>query len=106
MQRQRRRLLILAAVGALCTALAWAHGPSGDDHMGGDEMAQAISTCLAVIDVGLGLLVGALAIASVRRRRPPRSISGKPWRGAAPPLPAITPIRPRAGPAVLQVFLR
>jgi hypothetical protein len=110
LKQSRRSLLGLAALGLTCLALIVAHGGPGLDHMAGsddaDQMtAVAVSLCLAVIQGG-ALLVAALGGTAHLRRRATRIVGND---GAAarsiprpnPPVPAA-----RAGPAVLQVFLR
>lgn len=106
--RRRARSLSLGAVLALvCLAIAWAHGaPRAHDMAasGGDEMATAVSICLAVLQAGAGLLAAALGLVIVRRWRPPRTLSPTaPTRLIAAP-GLVPPVAPRAGPAVLQVF--
>jgi hypothetical protein len=103
LQRQSRRLLILAGFGLVFIAVALAHSGAGEDHMAGDQMAQAISTCLAVLQGGVGLLLAGLVVRARRLARAPRSIAA-PAGPAGHLRPRLTPIRPRAGPAVLQVF--
>lgn len=110
LQRSRRSLLAVGALALTCLTLILAHGAPGLDHMAGmdhgDQMTEAaISLCLAVVQGGLVVLV-ALGGAALLRRRPPRTIGvGRALALASPPRNLSVPAA-RAGPAVLQVFLR
>lgn len=110
LQRSRRSLLAFGALALTCLTLILAHGAPGLDHMAGmdqgDHVAKAaISLCLAVVQGGVVLLVALGGTVLLRRRsarRPsaPRTVAlSSPLRNL--PVPAA-----RAGPAVLQVFLR
>jgi len=102
MSLRRRRVLALAALVFLVLILAWEHSGQGTHEMG-DEMATAVSTCLAVLDsMVLGLL--ALGLARLRRTIPrPPAVLRLPRTG---PIPRTEPLPPpaRAGPALLQTF--
>lgn len=108
LKQSRRSLLALAALGLTCLALIVVHGAPGLDHMAGsddgDQMtAAAISLCLAVVQGGVLLLV-TLGGTAFLRRRATRIVGGAPALSTplrSPPVPAA-----RAGPSVLQVFLR
>ena len=103
--RQRRRILALGAAALLSLVLAWAHSNPGEHEMSG-EMGAAISICLAVLEGGTALLLVASGFRFLPRR--PRN-SFAPALGpvaAARFQGLIDPIRPRAGPDRLQVFLR
>lgn len=106
LQSQSRTLLAGGVLALACLALAWAHSAPAAEHMAvdGDSVA-AISTCLAVASTGLGLLAAVGGVLALRRRRP--------WLRLAPTAPVSFsrtrlpgPAAARAGPAVLQVFLR
>jgi hypothetical protein len=106
-KRQGRTLLIGGALALVCLAVAWAHSAPAAHEMnegGDDQMAGAISICLAVLQVGAALLAAVAGALIVRRRRPPRSL-GAPFRGRlfVSPRP-VPPVAARAGPAALQVF--
>lgn len=105
--RRARSLSIGGALVLVCLAVAWAHAaPVAHEMnaMGDDEMATAVSICLAVLGAGAGLLAAVLGAAIVGRRRPPRSL-GPTAPGLLIARPAlIPPVAARAGPAVLQVF--
>jgi hypothetical protein len=97
-RRQRRRLMLVAAVLALSGVVVVAHSVIGADHMGDDTVM-----CVAVLEIG-ALAVAAI-VAAPRRQvvRPawaslPRALptSSVP---ASPPEP-----RARAAPVALQVF--
>jgi hypothetical protein len=104
-----RTLVIGAALALICLALAWAHSAPAAHEMnasGDDQMADVISICLAVLQIGGGLLAALIGTVLVRRRRPPRRLS--------PTIPAnavfgrglVYPVAARAGPALIQVFRR
>ena len=103
--RNRRRLALLAVLGALVLGLAVEHSGLGHGEMGGGDMGEVISTCLGVVTAG-ALLVGAGALLRARPRRviPPR----EPFAVPAVAMPAPAPGSPlsRAGPSLIQVFLR
>ena len=68
-------------------------------------MAATSSMCLAVVSTGLALLAAIGGTLSLRRGRHPvllmRTVPVSLSR-----TPLLSPANPRAGPAVLQVFLR
>ena len=107
LQGQGHALLVGGALALICLALAWAHSAPAQDHMAGeeDQMAAMISMCLAVVSTGLALVAAVGGMLSLRRRRPPiRLMPTLPVSLSRTPL--LSPANPRAGPAVLQVFLR
>ncbi len=105
---RRCGLLVASAVVLLSVALAWAHGAPGDDHMGGghDGDGAMVSMCLAVIQavgsVAVVALLGAMVLA--RRRRVALLLVGAGATGRV--VGPQVRYRARAGPEVLQVFLR
>jgi hypothetical protein len=106
-RRNGRRLFVLGAIALISAVVLWAHSAPGGRHMPmpDHEMGAAIGVCLAVLEAGTVLLLGIGLSAIVRRQR--RSFAPQPM----PALPLLTPsddspARPRAGPALLQVFLR
>ena len=109
LQRSRRSLLAVGALALTCLTLILAHNAPGLDHMAGmdhgDQMTKAaISLCLAVVQGGLVVLV-ALGGAALLRRRPRTIGVGRALALASPPR-NLSVSAARAGPAVLQVFLR
>lgn len=98
-RRQRRRLGLLAVMLCLAGTVVVAHGALGEGHMGdGTLMCLAVMSATGASLLALTRANAALLRAPVLRLQPvlvPASIA---------PLPP-TP-RSRAGPAVLQVFLR
>ncbi len=99
LRRQRRRLVLIAAVAVLATGVAAAHGALGDHHMG-----DGMTMCLAVADsalltVGVALAVRLHTGSWIRPWSP--FVAAPVWRPLARPQP-----RARAGPAVLQVVRR
>lgn len=98
-RRRRRRLALAVVMLSLAGAVVVAHGALGQGHMG-----DGTTMCMAVLAVGGAMLLGltrarvALLRAPLMRPLPPRAPSV-----VALPIPA--PLS-RAGPAVLQVFLR
>jgi hypothetical protein len=98
MRRQRRRLMVLAAMLVLAGTVTIAHSAMGGDHMG-----DGTAMCLAVLAVAAIAAVAAVAGAS---------LASLPVLWAAPvsrelpwPLAVAQPEpRARAGPATLQVF--
>lgn len=104
LKRQRRKWLFAGAVALLGLILALTHSAPEEHGMAEDQMAAAISICLAVLEAGTGLLLFASGLAAAARR--PRSPAPQ-----SPSHPLFTrspagPAWPRAGPASLQVFLR
>jgi hypothetical protein len=99
-RRQRRRAALLAVMLFLGGAVVVAHSAAGEGHMG-DGMAM----CLAVITAGAAAIVGLTRAAAELLRAPSAVLLPVPVMPCVPrrgrPLP-----RSRAGPAVLQVFLR
>jgi hypothetical protein len=108
-KRQGRSLLIGGALALVCLGVAWAHSAPAAHEMNGsgdDQMAEAISICLAVLQIAGGLLAAISGALIVRRRRPPRSLSAT-FRGSLFVSPGpVPPVAARAGPAALQVFRR
>jgi hypothetical protein len=106
----RGRTLVIGAVLALiCLALAWAHSAPAAHEMsagGDDQMAEAISICLAVLQVGGSLLAALCGAVLIRRRRPPPRLSPTIPAGAIVGRGLVYPLAARAGPAALQVFRR
>jgi hypothetical protein len=97
-RKQRRRLMMLAAMLALCGAVVVAHGAMGGDHMDGGTMM-----CVAVLEVA------ALTVAAVASG-PARALLSAVWVRLPRLMPALPVLafppepRARAAPAVLQVF--
>lgn len=93
-----------AAMGAHQLSMGAHHPPAGADH-GGMTLEDALAMCLAVTETaafGFALLAVIAAWRSALRHlsvSTPRATA--PWVAVAPPHAAA-----RAGPAVLQVFLR
>jgi hypothetical protein len=104
MEREGRKALALGAIALLSLVLALAHSGAGEHRMSGDEMGAAISVCLAVVEGGGAVLLLTLGCASLARRRASYGPAG-PLRSALVPR-RVGPDRPRAGPDLLQVFLR
>ena len=107
LEGQSHALLVGGALALVCLALAWAHSAPGQDHMAAedDQMTATISMCLAVVSTGLTLLAAVGGMLSLRRRRPPiRLMPSVPLSLSHNRL--LRPASARAGPAVLQVFLR
>jgi hypothetical protein len=91
-------------------ALVLAHGAVGGGHMTADEhdpgtSETAISICLAVVEAG-GLLLAVVGGMARLRRRPPICLPGRDAMHALAPHSRVLAPPTRAGPAVLQVFLR
>lgn len=104
LHRNRRRIALLAVLGALALAVVLEHSGVEHSQMGSGEIGPVVSMCLAIAVVGSGM-VGALAVARVRRvERPPLTIDAGPVLLLAAPTREAAP--PRAGPSVLQVFRR
>jgi hypothetical protein len=100
LHRHRHRIALAAVLSALCVALAVEHSGLGQEHMG-----EAISMCLAVVEGGALALAAGLGLRKTRLPRPPRRTRAVGiHRVAYAPLSAA-PL-PRAGPSLLQVFLR
>lgn len=110
LQRSKRPLLVGAALAVICVVLLVAHSGPGVEHMAGmdqgDEMSQTVaSTCLAVLAVGVVLAAITGGVARLRRSAPLNLVA--PRRSFLTPCRAAVPgIQARAGPALLQVFLR
>jgi hypothetical protein len=103
-ERKRRRLSVAAAILLVSGLLAWAHG-AGTDHMGADGIGQPAAICLAILG-GAGVFVGVAGLARrLRQSTFPRSANA-PLAAAFAIAPRDVATLPRAGPAVLQVFLR
>jgi hypothetical protein len=98
-RRRRRRLAVLAVMLSLAGAVVVAHSVLGEGHMG-----DGTATCLAVMTVGGVALLG-LTRAPAAVLRAPLSSPLPLVAPAVVALPAPVP-RSRAGPAVLQVFVR
>jgi len=94
-RRERRRLLALAAVLLLASAVAIAHSATSGDHMGSGAVM-----CVAVLQVA--------AVAAAARA--PRALLPVRWSSIPLPGPRLALLvcppepRARAGPAALQVF--
>ena len=103
--RNRKRLALLAVLGALVLALAVEHTGVGHGEMEGGDMGGVVTMCLAVVQAA-ALLVGAAALLKARPRRaiPPRELFAVP--AIAMPTPVLGSPLSRAGPSLLQVFLR
>jgi hypothetical protein len=104
-----RTLVIGAALALICLALAWAHSAPGAHEMnasGVEPMADVISICLAVLQIGGGLLAALFGGMFVKRRRPPRRLSPTIPANAVSSQGLVYPVAARAGPAALQVFRR
>ena len=97
LRRQRRRLVVFAAILALAGAVLAAHGMMAGDHMGDGVMMCLAVAESAVAAVGMAIVIAALAI------RPLWRLSA-PTRPAQPVLPLCPPGFARAGPPALQVF--
>ena len=107
-QRRGRSLLIAGALGLVCLALAWAHG-APETHemsaMGDDSMAEAATICLAVLQVGSGLLTLVLGALLLQRWRDRRRVLGAAFeRGVGIRIVPTPTFSARAGPAALQVL--
>jgi hypothetical protein len=107
-EREGRKALALGAIAFLSLAFALAHTGVGEHRMSGDEMGDemraVISVCLAVVEGGTAILLLTLGRASLARRRASYA-RAVPLRSALVPR-RVGPARPRAGPDLLQVFLR
>ena len=98
-RRQRRGAALIALVLFLSCAVVLAHSSAGGEHMG-----VGTAMCMAVMSLGAVSLLG-LTRALAQRLRAPFT----PYVLVAPPRGVVAvPVVPRsrAGPAVLQVFLR
>lgn len=104
--RHRHRIALIAILGALSFAIAAEHGGLGHGGPIDDGMGEAISMCLAIVDVGFGVALGALALGGRARRRysVPRDLGT--GSVTLPVAPATMPPRARAGPSLLQIFRR
>lgn len=96
----RRGVAVSAACVALSAGVAWAHSGMAMDHMGAGPVA---AICLAVLETGL---LGLAAMVAAKPRPALRALRLEvvplpSSRGAGPRLPPA-----RAGPSLLQVFLR
>lgn len=97
LRRQRRRLVVLAAMLTLAGAVVAAHSVTGGDHMGdGTVMCLAVAGTAAVA-IGAAVVLSALAW---RPRWPVPASLYRQLRFVAAPVS----IRARAGPPALQVF--
>lgn len=107
LQGHRHALLVGGVLAFVCLALAWAHSAPAADHMAAedDQMASVISMCLAVASAGLALLAAVGGMFWLRRRRPPIRLMPAVWLSLSR-ISLPSPASARAGPAVLQVFLR
>jgi hypothetical protein len=107
-KRRARSLLIGGTLALVCVALAWAHGAPVAHEMdaagGGDQMADVVSICLAVLQVAGGLLGAAIGAVLVRRWRPPRELGPSTWMSARIYAAPASAAAARASPAALQVF--
>lgn len=104
MRRQHRRLVVLAILAILVVAVAAVHADQRGSHMAEDGMAEVVSVCLAVLEVGLGMIAAVLAVMYAPGRRWPQRF-GRPHLADVPRRPGLS-VRVRAGPPALQVFLR
>lgn len=97
LRRQRRRLVILAALLALAGAVTAAHSV-----MAGHDMGDAAVMCLAVAETAVVAIGAALALGASPRRAA--------WLVAAPVIGELAFVastvgtRSRAGPPLLPVF--
>ena len=105
MRRRRNRSLALGLLGPLVAALLLAHSSLGmghDTEAEGHAIQDALSICLAVVEIAGAFLLLAMAVPLPHRRRFPgpeddfASISMVALAGADWPA--------RASPAALQVF--
>jgi hypothetical protein len=107
-QTRSRSLLLCVALTFVGLILAWAHSAPAAHEMpasGEDQMAEVVSICLAVLQVGAGLLAAAVGAVLLARRRPPTALAATGTSGVF--VRAVTPpVAARAGPSVLQVFRR
>lgn len=108
LRRRRGSITLLCLVGLICFSIASAHGGPASEHMSsehqGGDAASIASVCLAVLQIG-----GAVAfvlVAALVTRRSRRSRFAAAARPAQPEASFAVRHRARAGPAVLQVFLR
>lgn len=101
----KRRLALLGTLAVLALALVLEHSGLGHGEMAEADMGEAISMCLAIVEVG-AVMLGSLALLRTRPRFDalPRDF----FAGALFALPATGAMAPpsRAGPSVLQVFRR
>ena len=104
-KRQGRKGLTLGLLLLVSLILAWAHGAPGDHEMADGEMGSAITVCLAVLQGGAAMLLGAVGFARSSHRRSAHSVASvhADFNRFKPPGDCI---RSRAGPPLLQVFLR
>jgi hypothetical protein len=100
LKRQRYKVAIAAVLSTLSVAVAPEHSGLAQDHIG-----EALSMCLAVVEGAAFLLAAGLAVKVPRRSRSPRRIRW-PTVGLGAFAPAPSAPLPRAGPSLLQVFLR
>lgn len=105
LMRVQRRMLAVASLILICLAVLLTHAGLGAAEMpeGGHEMGTiAISICLAVLDTALFILAGFGLLRPVVRRG---KAADRPIRSARFECKRVAPAA-RAGPSVLQVFLR
>jgi hypothetical protein len=100
LRQQRRHLVVLASVLALAGVVVTAHTVIGHDHAG-----DVVLTCLAVVETAAVAVLVAVGVLALARRTPRLRLTLRVacTRRAMSPR---TPVRARAGPAVLQVIRR
>lgn len=105
MRRHGQRTVALTLLGFLCAALLLAHSAIGMEHQtetGDHAMQDALSVCLAVVEIaGAFVLLAAAPKPFLHRRR--LGAQGTPPVVDVPAL-LQAPGSARAGPAALQVF--
>lgn len=97
LRRQRRRLVILAAMLTLAGAVVTAHGVMAGDHMG-----DGVVMCLAIAETAVVAVGAAIAMSALARR--PLWLIAAPALPELPYVPAPMSVPARAGPPSLQVF--
>lgn len=107
LSRHRHQLALLATLGVLAFAVVLEHSGLGHGEMADTDMGQAISMCLAIVEVG-AVFVGAMTLFKIRPRFSPAPLDlfAGPVVSAATTGARIPSASARAGPSVLQVFRR
>jgi hypothetical protein len=104
--RNRHRIALLAVLGTISLAVVAEHSGLGHGELMDDGMGDVVSMCLAIVDAGVALLFGGVALFALPRRFAvaPRELGSR--SVVLPVAPVALPPRVRAGPPLLQVFRR